>query len=98
MPENTPSILPLPPEVAAQIKSSTSIPSLKSVVIGLVTNSLDAKACKIDINVDFLRGTCSVEDDGHGISPGDFADVGGLGKPYRKRSLPMVRFDFTQND
>ncbi|KAL2041203.1 hypothetical protein N7G274_006148 [Stereocaulon virgatum] len=82
MPDNSSSILPLPPEVIAQIKSSTAIPSLASVVFGLLANSLDAKANKIDILVDFRRGTASVEDDGQGIPPNEFTETGGLGKPY----------------
>ena len=77
-------IRPLPPEVAAQVKSSVVISSLCDVVIGLLNNSLDAGACNVDISVDFSRGACSVEDDGYGIPPKDFEDSGGLGKPYRK--------------
>lgn len=77
-------ILPLPAEVVAQIKSSTAITSLSGVIIGLVENSLDARARKIEISVDFRRGQCSVEDDGSGIPPLEFSSNGGLGKPYRK--------------
>ncbi|KAL9125920.1 MAG: hypothetical protein Q9217_004941 [Psora testacea] len=72
----------LPSEVAAQIKSSTAIPSLTSVVLGLVENALDAQASKIHISVDFARGACTVEDDGHGILPQEFMEDGELGKPY----------------
>ncbi len=77
-------ILPLPAEVAAQIKSSTTISSLNHAILGLLVNSLDAGARKIDISVDFPRGACTVEDDGHGITPAEFSDTGGLGKPYRE--------------
>ena len=84
MPNTTPSILPLPPEVAAQIKSSTTITSLSAVVLGLLANSLDADARRIDINVDLRRGAASVEDDGNGIPPKEFDECGGLGKPYRE--------------
>lgn len=84
MVDATPSILPLPPEVAEQIKSSTSIPSLGSVVLGLVSNSLDAGACKIEVDLDFSRGAATVEDDGLGIPPQEFHDTGGLGKLHRK--------------
>ncbi|KAL6714849.1 DNA mismatch repair protein [Lecanora helva] len=73
-------ILPLPPEVAAQIKSSTAIPSLINVALGLVENSLDAEASKITVNVDFIRGAVTVEDNGIGIPPKEFNDDGGLGK------------------
>lgn len=84
MSERSAPIKPLPAEVAAQIKSSTAIPSLCSAILGLVANSLDAGARKVDIIVDFGRGSCVVEDDGYGIAPSEFGENGGLGKPYRK--------------
>ena len=87
MTNRTAAIQPLPEEVAAQIKSSTTISSLEDVVIGLFKNSLDAGARKINVTVGFSRGTCTVEDDGRGISPTEFSDGGGLGKPYRMSSL-----------
>ena len=87
MPSTTPSILPLPPEVAAQIKSSTTITSLATVVLGLLANSLDADARRIDINVDLRRGAASIEDDGVGIPPKEFGEDGGLGKPFREVSI-----------
>lgn len=77
-----PQILPLPVEVAAQLKSSIAISSLNSAVVGLVENALDASARKIEVAVDFRRGSCSVEDDGLGILPIEFSETGGLGKPY----------------
>ena len=82
--DGTARILPLPTEVAAQIKSATAISSLDHAVLGLLENSLDAGARKIDISVDLLRGACTVEDDGHGIAPAEFSDNGGLGKLYRE--------------
>lgn len=85
MPDSTPPILPLPPQVAAQIKSSTTIPSLASVVLGLIANSLDAEACKVDVSVDFGRGTTSVEDNGLGIPPREFTEAGGLGRLHREQ-------------
>ena len=84
MPNTIPSILPLAPEVAAQIKSSTTINSLTTVVLGLLANSLDADAQRVDINVDLRRGAASVEDDGNGIPPKEFGEHGGMGKPYRE--------------
>ena len=84
MPNTTSSILPLPPEVAAQIRSSVTITSLSVVVLGLLANSLDADARRIDINVDLRRGAASIEDDGNGIPPKEFGEQGGLGKPHRK--------------
>ena len=84
MQTTTPPILPLPPEVAAQIKSSITITSLSIVVLGLLANSLDADSRRVDINVDLRRGAASVEDDGIGIPPKEFGENGGLGKSYRE--------------
>lgn len=81
MQAETPRILPLPAEDAAQLKSSTAIPSLEYVVVGLVENALDASARQIEVNVDFRHGSCSVEDNGCGILPIEFSAPGGLGKP-----------------
>lgn len=78
------SIQPLPPDVIAQIKSSTTITNLNGVIVELVKNSLDAGSTKIDISVDYARGGCVVEDDGLGILPSEFGESGGLGKIYRK--------------
>lgn len=84
-------ILPLPVEVAAQLKSSTAIPSQECVVVGLVENALDASACRIEVIVDFRRGSCSIEDDGCGIHPIEFSETGGLGKPHcSSRSCPRL--------
>ncbi len=77
------SIKLLPPEVIAQIKSSTTILNLNGVADELVKNSLDAGATRIEITVDYGRGGCSVEDDGLGIDPFEFSEKGGLGKLYR---------------
>ena len=77
-----PKILPLPQAVAAQISSSTVIPSLNSVVLGLLQNSLDAHAANVEIAVDLRRASCTVEDDGHGIEANEFAEEGGLGKRF----------------
>ncbi|KAJ4307246.1 DNA mismatch repair protein [Collariella sp. IMI 366227] len=74
------SIQPLPRDVVAQIKSSAIITSLNGVVFSLLQNSLDAGASKINISVDYSRGNCSVEDNGHGIAPAAFQEHGALGK------------------
>lgn len=80
-------IIPLSSDAAARIKSSASITSLNQVVVGLVENSLDALAKQIQVRVDYGRGTCSVEDDGHGIPPAEFVDDGGLGQIYHTSKL-----------
>jgi DNA mismatch repair protein MLH3 len=75
-------IQPLPSTVISQIKSSFAITSLTSVVFGLIENALDAGATRIDVEVNFPKGDCAVEDDGLGIQPDEFATSGGLGKRY----------------
>ncbi|OJJ41207.1 hypothetical protein ASPWEDRAFT_34705 [Aspergillus wentii DTO 134E9] len=82
MSSHDPRIQPLPPDVAAKIKSSTSITHLNGVVLELVKNSLDANAQTISVTVDFQRGGCVVEDDGDGIQPLEFEPEGGLGKAH----------------
>ncbi|KAK8129917.1 hypothetical protein PG999_002297 [Apiospora kogelbergensis] len=84
------SIKPLPPDVAAQIKSSVTITSLNDAICGLAKNSLDAKATKITIFVDYSRGNCTVEDNGEGILPAEFSESGGLGKPHCTSRFPPL--------
>ena len=93
--ESTMSIRPLPDEVVAQIKSSTAIVSLIEVVLELLKNSLDAKASKIDVTVDFTRGGCTVEDDGLGIPPAEFAEDGRLGKLYCRSFVIPTQYMLT---
>ncbi|KAK4213617.1 hypothetical protein QBC37DRAFT_170676 [Rhypophila decipiens] len=82
------SIQPLPGDVVAQIKSSIIITSLNGVVSGLLQNSLDARASRINVSVDYARGNCSVEDDGLGILPASFHESGGLGQLYYTSRYP----------
>ena len=72
----------LPDDIAARIKSSVTITSLKDVVLGLLKNSLDAGSTWIDLELDFGHGSCTVEDNGKGIAPPDFGPDGGLGRLY----------------
>jgi DNA mismatch repair protein MLH3 len=82
-------IRPLPADVIAQIKSSIAITNLNTVICELFKNSLDAKATKVDIIVDYRRGGCIVEDNGLGILPLEFGDGGGLGKLHRELANPV---------
>ncbi|RYC54065.1 hypothetical protein CHU98_g12143 [Xylaria longipes] len=82
------SIQPLPDDVIAQIKSSTTITSLNGVVCGLFKNSLDSGATKVTVSIDYVRGSCSVEDDGLGILPAEFKPGGGLGKLHFTSKYP----------
>ncbi|EHA50358.1 DNA mismatch repair protein [Pyricularia oryzae 70-15] len=82
------SIKPLPPEVAAQVKSSSVITSLNGVALGLLRNSLDANATKVNISVDYRLGNCIVEDNGFGVPETEFRDTGGLGKLHFTSKFP----------
>lgn len=86
------SIKPLPGDVVAQIKSSTIITSLNGVAYGLVQNSLDAQASRINLSIDYRRGNSTVEDNGQGIPPLDFHEGGGLGKLYCSFDAPLMLF------
>lgn len=77
------SIQVLPSDVIAKLKSSTSIVDLSVVIVELVKNALDSNAHTIFVTVDFQRGGCIVEDDGHGIPLNEFETTGGLGKAHR---------------
>ncbi|TGO63916.1 hypothetical protein BCON_0010g00010 [Botryotinia convoluta] len=81
------SIQLLPSDVIAQIKSSSTITSLNGVIFELVKNCLDACCSRIDIDVDYSRGSCTVEDNGLGILPSEFGENGGLGKLYHSSKL-----------
>ncbi|RSL47870.1 hypothetical protein CEP54_013193 [Fusarium duplospermum] len=78
----------LPQDVVDKIKSSVNITSLNGVACGLLANSLDAGAFKINISIDYGRGNCTVEDDGSGIPPDEFKDAGGLGKLHHTSKFP----------
>ncbi|KAL2132201.1 hypothetical protein VTI74DRAFT_4088 [Chaetomium olivicolor] len=82
------SIQPLPGDVVARIKSSAVITSLNGAVCGLLQNSLDAGASKVNVSVDYSRGNCSVEDNGLGIPPAAFREDGGLGKLHYTSKYP----------
>ncbi|KAK0705975.1 hypothetical protein B0T26DRAFT_725120 [Lasiosphaeria miniovina] len=82
------SIRPLPGDVVAQIRSSSAITTLNDAVCGLIRNSLDAGASKINVSVDYSRGNCHVEDNGLGIPPADFGEDGGLGKLHYTSRYP----------
>ena len=82
------SIRRLPEDVVDKIKSSVVITSLNGVACGLLANSLDAGATKVNISVDYIRGNCTVEDNGSGIPPDEFKEDGGLGKLHRTPPSP----------
>ncbi|KAJ6439448.1 MLH3 protein [Purpureocillium lavendulum] len=82
------SIRQLPDHVVDNLKSSATVTSLNGVVCGLIANSLDAGAARINVRLDFARGDCVVEDDGSGIEPCEFLQDGGLGKLHHTSKDP----------
>jgi DNA mismatch repair protein MLH3 len=86
------SIKQLSPEAIAQIKSSTAITSLNGVICELLKNSLDSNCTKVDIIVDYVKGSCVVEDNGFGIPPAEFRKEGGLGKLHRQYAPSRLGF------
>ena len=88
--ERAPSrILPLDHCASAQVKASSVITNLNDVVEGLLVNSLDAAATRIEISVDYPRLQVTVEDNGNGIPAAEFGKNGGLGRMHR-RILPTM--------
>jgi DNA mismatch repair protein MLH3 len=75
-------ILPLSVEAQLQLKASAALNSLNDAIIGLVKNSLDARAQRIHIEFDYSRGNCCVDDDGVGVPAVEFEAGGGLGLMY----------------
>ncbi|KAI5294758.1 DNA mismatch repair protein [Ascosphaera acerosa] len=80
----------LPPTVVAQLTSSVTINSLTDVVLELVKNSLDAAAGTVSVTVDFARGGCTVEDDGHGIVASEFGSDGRIAVKYYTSKYPRA--------
>ncbi|KAM0711808.1 hypothetical protein Q7P35_001177 [Cladosporium inversicolor] len=75
-------ILPLSEDDISRINSSKQITSLSGVILALLENALDAEATKINVSVNFARGSSIVEDNGTGISSVEFSEHGGLGKTH----------------
>jgi DNA mismatch repair protein MLH3 len=86
-----PSIRPLPPESQAQITSSVIITSLNDAIIGLLENVLDAGATRAEIHLDYVRGYCSVTDNGSGIPATEFRPDGHLGSLHCTSRLDTSR-------
>lgn len=84
-------ILPLSEDAISRINSSKQITSLSGVVLALLENSLDAEATKIEISVNFGRGSCVVEDNGCGIPATEFLEHGGLGKYHHTSKATTCR-------
>ena len=59
----------LPEPVCAQVRASQVIQSLSQALDELVTNSIDANASRIDIEIDPVSLNMRVSDDGCGVSP-----------------------------
>lgn len=70
-------ISPLPLATTSLLRSTLVIPSLPSLLVELVQNSLDARATQINLGVDLDRWTIKCEDNGSGIAWSDLSKVGG---------------------
>lgn len=85
------SIRPLSPESQAQIRSSVVITSLNDAVMGLLENVLDASATCADIRLDYVKGYCSMTDNGIGIPVAEFGTDGHLGSLHCTSKLDASR-------
>lgn len=71
-----PPIRPLSPDTIAQLRSTVNIRNISDAISELVQNSLDADAKSIKVAVNLEKNSCSVEDDGWGITAEDIKLVG----------------------
>ncbi|PUU78916.1 hypothetical protein B9Z19DRAFT_981062 [Tuber borchii] len=76
MPTTTLPIRLLPESVSARIRSTLTITNISDVTSELLQNAIDAGAHNVAITVNLGRNSCVLEDDGHGITPGDMLLVG----------------------
>lgn len=70
-------IKPLPNKTTSLLRSTLIIPSLPSILIELVQNSLDAKASNIIVSFELDNWTIKCEDDGYGLTNLEMLKVGG---------------------
>ncbi|PXF49969.1 DNA mismatch repair protein MutL [Gracilariopsis chorda] len=81
----------LPFEVVQRIASGEVISGFESVVQELVENAIDARACKISVDIDLKNCAVTVEDDGIGISIlNGFVDVAKCNATSKLRSLQQL--------
>ncbi|RKP00739.1 hypothetical protein CXG81DRAFT_19356 [Caulochytrium protostelioides] len=59
-----------------QLRTHIVLTSLTQAVVETVQNSLDAGATALTLSVDVAAGAFVLEDNGHGIASGDFAQLG----------------------
>lgn len=59
-----------------KIRSGIALPNITQCIEELVLNSLDAKSTRISIVCDFDNFYIEVDDNGLGIHPNDFQDIG----------------------
>ena len=74
-------IAPLPPQTRSILRSTIILPSLVSLVSELIQNSLDANASNLEISIDCEEWSCSVQDDGGGISKDDLDVIANTDQP-----------------
>ena len=89
-------IRPLPPESQAQIRSAVVITSLNDVILGLLENVLDAGATSAEVRLDYLKGYCSVTDNGIGIPAEEFTTKGRLGSLHCTSKHGSTQFHLWQ--
>lgn len=67
----------LPSRTTSLLRSTLVIPSLPSVLVELVQNSLDANSTSIDLSFNLDTWSIKCSDNGHGLSLDDLRKVGG---------------------
>ena len=70
--QHTQHIQQLPAALVGQLRSPLIVKSLSQALEELVSNSLDAKATSVDIQIDLSSLNLTISDNGHGIEPASF--------------------------
>ena len=80
-------------QLVARLCSGISISSFTQAVIEVVANSVDAGASTVHVVLNARQHSFSVEDDGCGISPGNFGRIGvrhGVSKVHNLRDYELL--------
>ncbi|GAA6001835.1 hypothetical protein JCM10207_002342 [Rhodosporidiobolus poonsookiae] len=80
-------LLPLPPHSQSLLRSSAILPSLDSILVQLVHNSIDAHATRITATLDLDTFTLKCDDNGHGFDPHNLDHLASQHRRYSTSKL-----------
>ncbi|EPS45461.1 hypothetical protein H072_589 [Dactylellina haptotyla CBS 200.50] len=78
----------------ARLRSTVSLTTLAGVVQELLMNSLDANATSVNISVNIVRNSMTVEDNGDGVVPPDIVFLGTRYSTSKSTFSPVPTFGY----